>query len=121
MSSEELLAIIGGGYVGYLAITILLNEKDKNKINSSTEPKSAAEHETSKNFAPEVNDISSNWFQLLEVSELAAMIEITTQYKRKISQYHPDKVANLGAELKSLAEIKSKEINKAYEYAKSIR
>ena len=42
-------------------------------------------------------------------------------YHLKIREYHPDKVASLGKELKELAEFKSKEINSAYEYAKNLK
>ncbi|MCX7774697.1 MAG: J domain-containing protein [Spirochaetaceae bacterium] len=38
------------------------------------------------------------------------------QYYRLVAQYHPDKVAHLGKELKELAEEKTKRINEAYEY-----
>jgi DnaJ like chaperone protein len=39
---------------------------------------------------------------------------VQTAYRSLIRQYHPDKVANLGEELRELAEVKSKAINKAY-------
>jgi DnaJ-domain-containing protein 1 len=35
-----------------------------------------------------------------------------------MTEYHPDKVASLGPELRALAEKKSKEINAAYEFFK---
>jgi len=40
-------------------------------------------------------------------------------YFKKMGEYHPDKVAALGDELRKLAEQKSKEINEAYESLKS--
>jgi hypothetical protein len=44
----------------------------------------------------------------------ATQTEIQTAYREMISQYHPDKVAHLGAELRELASRKSTEINQAY-------
>jgi transposase len=41
--------------------------------------------------------------------------------KKKIRQYHPDKVESLGPELKKLAVLKSKEINAAYSMAKKLK
>ena len=41
--------------------------------------------------------------------------EIKEAYRNKMKEYHPDKVANLGAKLRNLAEEESKEINRAYE------
>jgi DnaJ-domain-containing protein 1 len=35
-----------------------------------------------------------------------------------ISQYHPDKVQHLGREFQQMAEYKTKEIQKAYDYFK---
>jgi len=44
--------------------------------------------------------------------------DIRKKYLEAIAQYHPDKVNNLGDELISLAEKKTKEINIAYEWFK---
>jgi DnaJ like chaperone protein len=49
--------------------------------------------------------------------------KITKAYIRKkyielIAQYHPDKVFDLGEDLKVLAEIKTKQINAAYDWMK---
>lgn len=66
------------------------------------------------------NDPDLSWFEELGVLESASMIEISTAYKRKISSYHPDKVANLAEEFRDLAEKKSKKINAAYNTAKNL-
>jgi DnaJ-domain-containing protein 1 len=42
--------------------------------------------------------------------------ELKQAYRDRIREYHPDKVAHLGSELRQLAERKAKEINAAYEY-----
>ncbi len=42
------------------------------------------------------------------------MEEIRAAYLMRISEYHPDKVAALGKEIREVAERKSKEINVAY-------
>ena len=59
---------------------------------------------------------ASQWFEILEVSKTATLGEIKAAYKRKISQYHPDKVSMLGHEFQAIAERKSKEINAAYKF-----
>ncbi|HEX8954839.1 MAG TPA: J domain-containing protein [Burkholderiaceae bacterium] len=61
--------------------------------------------------------LAERWFLILEVTHGATREEIERAYKIKISQYHPDKVAQLGIEIRELAEAKSKEINAAYDYA----
>lgn len=54
------------------------------------------------------------WYTVLEVSPTAPMEDIRQAYKRKMRQYHPDKLAGLGDELLAVAEVKTKEINRAY-------
>jgi DnaJ like chaperone protein len=44
--------------------------------------------------------------------------EIKKKYRELISQYHPDKVQHLGLEFRQMAEYKTKEIQKAYDFFK---
>ena len=46
------------------------------------------------------------------------MEAIKRSYRQLSMKYHPDKVAHLGDEFKSVAEDKMKEINSAYDYFK---
>jgi preprotein translocase subunit Sec63 len=55
------------------------------------------------------------WYQVLNVSTAASAEEIRAAYRQLISQYHPDKVQQLGPELQELATRKSQEITAAYE------
>jgi DnaJ like chaperone protein len=48
----------------------------------------------------------------------ADFVVIKKAYRKLSMQYHPDKVAHLGKEFKSVAEEKMKEINAAYDYFK---
>lgn len=59
-------------------------------------------------------------FQIFGLLHDASVDEIKAAYRNAIKQYHPDYVANLGPELKEVAERKSKELNVAYEEAMSI-
>lgn len=61
------------------------------------------------------------WFEVLGVPELAEWPDIERAYRMKISQYHPDKVTQLGEDIRLIADIKSKEINAAYEIARKLR
>jgi DnaJ-domain-containing protein 1 len=55
------------------------------------------------------------WYDILQVPASASPAEIRDAYKHLISKYHPDKVDNLGQELKDLAGQKSREITAAYQ------
>jgi DnaJ like chaperone protein len=54
---------------------------------------------------------------VLNIDANASVEKIRAAYQTLMSQYHPDKVASLGAELRELAERKSKEIGVAYREA----
>jgi len=57
----------------------------------------------------------TNPYAVLGVSDQASQNEIEQAYRRRMSEYHPDKVANSAPELKALAEQRASEINAAYE------
>lgn len=54
------------------------------------------------------------WHDVLGVSSDATHEQIVSAYRARMSEYHPDKVANLGPDIRALAEQKAKEINAAY-------
>ena len=56
--------------------------------------------------------------QILGLSGKITKSHIRKKYLELIAQYHPDKVFELGEELKILAEVKTKQLNAAYDYMK---
>ena len=54
-------------------------------------------------------------WQVLEVSSGSTQEEIKRAHRKQSKLYHPDKVAQLGKDLRDTAENKTKEINQAYE------
>jgi uncharacterized membrane protein YkvA (DUF1232 family) len=54
-------------------------------------------------------------YTILGIPPDAKNDEIQSAYRKLASQYHPDKVAHLGAEFQALAEKRFKEIQNAYE------
>ena len=61
----------------------------------------------------------SYYFQVLDVEPTATPDEVRAAYKKKIREYHPDRVSGLGEKLKKMADDESKAINKAYSALKS--
>jgi hypothetical protein len=57
---------------------------------------------------------SKDPYVVLGVGRNASPEEIKSAYKSLANQYHPDKVLHLGEEFRELAEIRFKEIQKAY-------
>jgi DnaJ-domain-containing protein 1 len=54
------------------------------------------------------------WHDVLGVSPDATHDQIVSAYRARMSEYHPDKVASLGPDIRALAEQRAKEINAAY-------
>lgn len=53
-------------------------------------------------------------FEILGVQSGASQEEIKSAYQKLVQQYHPDRVAGMGPEIRAVAERRTKEINAAY-------
>jgi hypothetical protein len=53
-------------------------------------------------------------FEILGVPRSASSDDIQAAYRARMMEYHPDKVAHLGAELQELAHEKAQQIERAY-------
>ena len=59
-----------------------------------------------------------NFFEMLGIQHTATPEEIQIAFKTRLKEYHPDRVAHLGAKLRKVAEEEIKLINQAYEVLK---
>ena len=101
------LALIGL-VIGHLYDMGLFNKKSNSESSESGPPS----HRPVGTASP---------YSILGVAETASMDEVEQAYRRKISDYHPDKVANAAVEIKQLAEQRAREINTAFEEIQKIR
>lgn len=53
-------------------------------------------------------------FFILSIDSSATAAEIKTAYHKALADYHPDKVAHLGADIQTIAKEKTLAINAAY-------
>lgn len=109
MNGMELLVVVVFLLLGYWIMSAILNWLSRNGAQAAG--RGGGEGSGSEDPGAE------EWFRVLEVPETASKEQIVSAYKQKISEYHPDKVAQMGEELRALAESKSKQINAAYEAA----
>lgn len=117
MSASEILVSLFGLFLGYWVISKLIPGK---KVEADKSEQHEEKNEFKNDYESENSD-SQAWYKVLGVTRTSSMEEIQTAYKSLIRQYHPDKVASLGEELRNLAEQKSKAINVAYKEAQDIR
>jgi preprotein translocase subunit Sec63 len=100
MTLIEIAVIVFGLFAGYWVVSKLLfpAAKASTQVNTVRPPEPVP-----------------RWCDILQVSPAASALDIRDAYKHLISKYHPDKVDNLGQELKDLAREKSQEITAAYQ------
>lgn len=69
--------------------------------------------------APYVKHVDENWaYKALEIETTATTDDIKKAYRRMAMKYHPDKVHNLGEDIKKSATEKFRAVNEAYEHLK---
>ena len=70
---------------------------------------------------PEAAPSSEDPYQLLGVPPRASDDEVEQAYRRRMSEYHPDRVANAAKEIRELADRRARAINQAYDRIKRER
>lgn len=72
--------------------------------------------------APYVKNVDPNWaYKALELEATATDDEIKKAYRKMAMKYHPDKVANLGDDVKKSANEKFRALKDAYDHLKKTR
>jgi len=115
MSVNEILVIVFGLFLGYWVVSKLFSGSP------AGESRAGKESEPQQKAASPEDAALRPWHEVLNVPANATADEIRQSYKVLMHQYHPDKVATLGEELRALAERKSKEITSAYREAMRLR
>lgn len=64
--------------------------------------------------------VEPRFWEVLSIGVGSSLQDARAAYHRLIAQYHPDKVAHLGNELRELAASKCREINAAWEQASQV-
>ena len=93
------------------------NQKDSNfKQKQRESSRSSSKEKKYKSAETKYLNKGKEMGQILGLKGRVTKNDIKKAYKKKIGEYHPDRVDNMGAEIKELALKKTKEINIAYEY-----
>ncbi len=107
MTWYEGLAIASGLAIGYWLVSVFTRPQDDH-LDAVDESVASRDTEA----------VDTPWHEVLGVSEWATEGEVTAAYRERIGQYHPDKVATMGPEIRALAEQKSRQLNDAYRQSK---
>ncbi len=116
MSGTDTFVVIVGLFIGYWIVSKLMSRSSK----TPAAPRQSFGANPSDQAPPlqgQDDPSTASWSTVLGIGSNAPVEEIRRAYKVQRSQYHPDKVASLGAELRDVADRKSKEINVAYRQA----
>src|SRR5690606_1079257 len=110
MSLLEILVGVSGLAIGYWLVNVFLSSPKPSSDSPQDQPDDANR--------PHVIDIGArHWTEVLGVAEDADEAQVTAAYRRRISEYHPDRVAMMADESRALAGERTAEINAAYEQA----
>lgn len=120
MSPAEIVISLVGLVGGYWVVSAFLNPSKPPPQNPPDETAVPGPRPAGPFKDPSRVD-ATNWHQILEVPADANADAIATAYRRKISQYHPDKVAQMGEEIRAVAAAKSQQINTAYDIGMKLR
>jgi DnaJ like chaperone protein len=111
MSPAEILVSVICLIVGYWLVNTLMQKGPTVRGGGErAQPEAGSRPPPGTNAAPE----SAAWYEVLGVPRNATNAQVAAAYRQRISEYHPDKVAKMGAEIRAVAERKSKQINVAY-------
>jgi hypothetical protein len=93
-------------------------EKEPDRPKESEESGSGESGETFASVQPETpsDPMEAGFAKTLGLEKPYSEEEIKSAYRKRIAQYHPDRVSAMGPEIREVAETKAREINEAYEF-----
>lgn len=109
------LFIVAGFFLLVLFKTLLHYLLDRSRYKKAPEPNKPKREYTEYKA---ISVTTLNPYAVLGITPVSNIDEIKKAYKSLMRQYHPDKVDNLGDDLKKVALEKTAEINNAYELIK---
>ena len=117
MTLTEGLVVLSGLGIGYWFVSMFLRPARPGAADADRE--AARERLDGFGDAPAGKD--PPWHEVLGVRPDATSAEIAGAYRSKVAQYHPDRVAQMGPEIRALAEQKTAQINRAHDAARQRR
>lgn len=117
----EKITILLGLAAGYWLVSAIMDWSARKERAEAAHAPGGPQSKQERITTGDAGGSNARWFEVLEIPESASTEQITAAYKKKISENHPDKVAQMGEEIRALAELRSKQINAAYDYALKVK
>lgn len=115
-------AMLGYGLVSWLSSRQARHEETMRHAADESEGQSNRQEERhSREQRANSHPQQESWFHVLEVPPSASWEQIRSEYRKKIQQYHPDRLEGMAAELRQLAVERCQRLNAAYEEAKRLK
>ena len=92
------------------------DEKEEEKITDIQDSSVTEQNTDPKEEKPVFTFVDIKYAEVIGLKAPFTLDEIKPSYRKLIAQYHPDRVAAMGEEIREVAEKKAKEINRAYDY-----
>lgn len=130
MEPREWIVIIICALLGYWIVSRLSDRyaRQQEQMRNRQETRGESDQKARAEGTSSAGDQSSStytvppqWYEILEVPASSSLAEIKLAYRRKIQQYHPDRLEGMAPELRKLALEKSQEINAAYAIASRLK
>lgn len=113
MSPTEGIVIASGLAVGYWFVSVFLTNARRDGAGPPVNGPSAGVRDEAVQAQSAASD--PTWNSVLGVSPDADRSRITAAYRALVTQYHPDRVATMGPEIRATAEEMTARINRAYD------
>ena len=130
METTKWVVIVVCALLGYWIVSRLSDRyarkqeqirKDQNRKEDSGQKAHTKEDFSANDNSRSTYKPSPQWHEILEVLPSSSLAEVKLAYRRKIQQYHPDRLEGMAPELRKLALEKSQEINAAYSEASRLK
>ena len=120
MNIGDIVIIAIFGAIGFGVVSWIISRTSSARQNNANNGTKSHAENNSNNAAPNRAGSTREWHEVLEIDKNANFESISKAYYERMKKYHPDHVEHLGEEFREIAELKSKEINAAFERARQV-
>lgn len=114
-----LIAVVAVAFIAGYSIVSFIIKKIKSRQQTATpgeEQAGQSQQKEAKSEAWKSQNEEEKYARVLGLGTMVTVTGVKRAYRELLAKYHPDKVNHLGAEFKSIAEAKTKEVLEAYDY-----